>query len=413
MSSAGGARGPAVGVGGSTAQSERLERLERSARFWMRAYPRRWRVARGEELLGVLLDLAAPGARRVGARTAIDLVRGGWATRWREHPPLLPWLGYRALNRRLPEPYRAWAKDDIDGAYYAPRELLGATWAYVALMEIFTRVPGRAVPTLGRVEQFMAVWIGMAVLTWLFRSGHRRRRALLIHLAPRPGDLLYEGRLVVQDGPRARIGARSGLPWLAGASALLLMSAVLAAALAPLGVWGHPTPAGPDTSAGLTTGVGPVAVRASAYAVVLLGGLLSVLAVRRVRRWVRRPVDQPSRLLRPMGVLDAVRAVLLTSGGLGVAWLEIVGGLPLLLSPLIAAVALVVLTTAVAARAELRSDPALEIALVDVLRIVQRNRPPEVDGPVPELGPLTGPVPGGLVAPPQVLGGPRYPVLPV
>ncbi len=40
--------------------------FERSARFWLRAYPRRWRRDHTEEVLGVLADLAEPGARASG-----------------------------------------------------------------------------------------------------------------------------------------------------------------------------------------------------------------------------------------------------------------------------------------------------------------------------------------------------------
>lgn len=53
------------------------QRLVRSARFWLRAYPRRWRTARGEEVLGLLADLAGPGDGRLDARTAVNLVRVG------------------------------------------------------------------------------------------------------------------------------------------------------------------------------------------------------------------------------------------------------------------------------------------------------------------------------------------------
>ena len=87
-------------------------RLVRSARFWLRAYPRRWRAARGEEVLGLLADLAGPGDGRLDARTAVNLVRSGWATRWREHPPLGPWLLYRMFDRKIPREYRGWAHDD-------------------------------------------------------------------------------------------------------------------------------------------------------------------------------------------------------------------------------------------------------------------------------------------------------------
>ncbi|MHB1489664.1 MAG: hypothetical protein ACYCTH_04110, partial [Cellulomonas sp.] len=99
-----------------------MRSLEEKVQLWMRAYPRRWRAARGAELLGVVVDLAGPGARRLGVRAVVDLVRGGWATRWRERPPLHVWLGYRFLGLRIPSAYRAWALDDIDGRGYLLRD---------------------------------------------------------------------------------------------------------------------------------------------------------------------------------------------------------------------------------------------------------------------------------------------------
>jgi hypothetical protein len=83
------------------------ERIERRVQLWMRAYPRRWRQERAEELSGLVVDLAGPDARRLGVNAGLDLVRGGWATRWREHPPLHTWLLYRLFDRRIPAAYRS------------------------------------------------------------------------------------------------------------------------------------------------------------------------------------------------------------------------------------------------------------------------------------------------------------------
>lgn len=94
--------------------------FEASARFWSRAYPRRWRAARGEELVGLLADLGGPGARRLGARSALDVVRHGWATRLRDRPPLLAWAAYRFLDRPLPA-YDAWVRDDVTGRFFGVR----------------------------------------------------------------------------------------------------------------------------------------------------------------------------------------------------------------------------------------------------------------------------------------------------
>ncbi len=107
------------------------DRYERSARFWLRAYPRRWRELHGDEALAVLLDLAPEpddgGAPRgIGAREAWGLVRAGWALRWREHPPLGRWLLYRSLDLRLPARYWWWVADDIHGALYPWRRAVAA-----------------------------------------------------------------------------------------------------------------------------------------------------------------------------------------------------------------------------------------------------------------------------------------------
>ena len=111
-------------------------RLVRSARFWLRAYPRRWRAARGEEVLGLLADLAGPGDGRVDARTAVNLVRSGWATRWREHPPLGPWLLYRILDRRMPG-HLGWVRDDIAGRWLPLRANLGVAAVFLVVTMIY------------------------------------------------------------------------------------------------------------------------------------------------------------------------------------------------------------------------------------------------------------------------------------
>jgi len=110
--------------------------FERSVAFWLRAYPRRWRGLRAREIAAVLVDVAAPGARRPAARTVLGLVLAGWATRWREHPPPLLWWRYRVLRRRMPRPYRAWMRDDVEGFWFPlrmnlalPMYVLPVLWA--------------------------------------------------------------------------------------------------------------------------------------------------------------------------------------------------------------------------------------------------------------------------------------------
>ena len=95
--------------------------LERSAAFWLRAYPRRWRERRSAEITAVVADLAPHDASRVDVRTALGLVRAGWQTRRRDHPPLGTYLAHRFADRPLPPAYDGWVRDDRAGRFSAVR----------------------------------------------------------------------------------------------------------------------------------------------------------------------------------------------------------------------------------------------------------------------------------------------------
>ncbi|AEE47336.1 hypothetical protein [Cellulomonas fimi] len=95
--------------------------LERSVDRWLRAYPPRWREQRGAELRDVVLDLAAPGARRVDLRTAAGLVAGGWRARRSTRPSARVVLAYRLRGRRLDARHDAWLRDDLAGRWYPVR----------------------------------------------------------------------------------------------------------------------------------------------------------------------------------------------------------------------------------------------------------------------------------------------------
>ena len=202
----------------------------RSAAFWLRAYPRRWRAARGDEVLGVLADLAAPGARRSGPRSALDLVRGGWATRLREHPPFGAWLLYRTFDRRIPG-YHAWLRDDIDGALGPARRYLFTAWPVIAVFLFYTPRSIWVVPIV------MAVALP---LVWR----RQRRRAREQHLVARPGEQLLPGGYCRAPAPRRRMRAAPALPWLVGCVAVLGSAGVTSMLMAPDGTWARPTPAG-------------------------------------------------------------------------------------------------------------------------------------------------------------------------
>lgn len=152
-------------------------KLERSARFWMRAYPRRWRAIFGDDLVAVLHDVTEPGAQQVSLREAAQVVRAGWALRWREHPPFWRWLAYRSFGLRLPDEYRFWVMDDLLGKFYSVRYGMlpvPAMYAAAYLASFLAplgleglRPPASAIPFL---VIMLAVVLGMLVVGRRFRA---------------------------------------------------------------------------------------------------------------------------------------------------------------------------------------------------------------------------------------------------
>lgn len=367
----------------------------RSVRFWSRAYPRRWRAARGDELLGLLADLADPAARRLDARSAADLVRAGWATRLREHPPLGPWLLYRIADRRLPGRL-PWVADDIAGRGYLARFGL----AFVAMFLAATAALNLGAPLaevfdLGDVAIVVGGWLAAVVL----QGPYLRRRARETHLVPRPGERVRPGAMVRVAAPRRRLTARAGLPWLAGGLIAVLGAGVVAAALAGgvLGVERLP----PDEGVGLAfehTAAVPRSALLGALAVATAVGLaLSVPARRRLR--AVGPVDQPHRVLvgtRPRTVLRASLAVAVACAP---ALAEVLGAVPLALSLPIGLTAAVLAPTAAVAWAVVRRSPSADdLAAVDAWRVALTGGRPRVEAPAWALAPAT-PELVGAVAP--------------
>ena len=145
--------------------------LERSAGFWLRAYPRRWRQQHAAEVTAVLLDLAPPDATRLGLRTAVGLVRSGWAMRWRQRPPVGAVLRYRMLDQRPAATYDGWRRDDLEGALYPWRAALQLTLAITPLLVAVSTAVGWSLDTIavGAVVSFVASavrnarWRGAAI----------------------------------------------------------------------------------------------------------------------------------------------------------------------------------------------------------------------------------------------------------
>jgi len=97
------------------------ERFVRSARFWLRAYPRRWRAVRAPEMTEVLADLTGSGARRLDVRGAPMWCAAAWATGGASTDASAH-VRVSDVGRRLPARYDAWVWDDLTGALYGVRQ---------------------------------------------------------------------------------------------------------------------------------------------------------------------------------------------------------------------------------------------------------------------------------------------------
>ena len=185
-------------------------RFARSAGLWLRAYPRRWRAARAAEMTEVLADLAEPGATRLDAHSAADVVRNGWVTRWREHPPAWTFLAYRLSDRRLPAEYDPWLWDDVTGALYWFRR----SWSGLFIVAGAIGLANGPSPAIAA----LAVWTIFGFVT----RGYVRREALSRYFPPAPPMLKVFGPEGFRHVPRGRVAARPVL----GATALVGLTTV-------------------------------------------------------------------------------------------------------------------------------------------------------------------------------------------
>jgi hypothetical protein len=392
--------------------------IVRSVQFWMRAYPRRWREVRGQELLDLVVDLVGPDARRLGWPAAVDLLRGGWATRWREHPPVHTWLLYRTVDRRIPVTYRPWAIDDISGFWYPPRRYLASIW-WLPLFLLVAAPPGSA-GGMSVMVVFSFFALAAVASMFLWPESHRNR-ARLKHIAPRPGERPVEGTLGAWDAPHTRTTARSALRWAVFSLGITAAASLVAALLAPkvLLVTNvllyKPVPgsgvfweSGPGFSFELHDA--PVGARwIVAILLVAFGAGVFAAAVtrRRLTRLLSERLDQPCRVLRPVSATGRANVLFWSVAVAALVWLEVSGRMELGLSVVLGVVSLLLLPGALVALAVsgevTRNADAPDLAGIDVWRIASRGRLPTVDEPVRGLRLLPGPVPDGLVVQPREL----------
>ena len=332
-------------------------RFERSARRWLRAYPRRWRIARSDEVLGTLVDLAAPGATRLDLRSGVGLLVGGLTTRVRTGPPLHQRIGY-LFGARVAPRCRAWVADDL--ARPVPAARLAVRLGFVPL-----NLPW-AVPLLWRPGGWVsfAALVGLVPTALVLPARKLVRDYGLRHLVPGPGDPDEPEGWVEGRVPRERLTARSWIPVLTTATAWVTAVAVVVGFVSPPPVQMHLGVAVPSA--------------------LLVGLLGAVLAARRWRARLRTSPAQPDRLLVVAGrrhvaaavALAGYATVLLVSGESPAAYVAIalaVAG-PLLMPALFAAWL----------RARAAPD---DLAAIDLARVAATGRPPAKDRRVPAAVP--------------------------
>lgn len=367
-----------------------MRSLDRSAAWWLRAYPPSWRAERADEVTAVLLDLAPDGARRLDARTALGLLRGGLATRWRQTPPPWVYLPYRMFDVRVPARYRDWVRRDISSPGNLRRNLLGRAWVFVMPLYVVLTTD------LRRDALVTGTSIGAAGVATLLcvRPGGAVRRRLQHHVRPDSGGPSELGAFAWVWTSRDRIAAGPGsvvLVLLLGVGAVAWS---VAAALAPSRLLIEGVPCDfPESGPCIAGDVAVVGRDVSTLAVVLLlaalvvGIALGAVVARRLDRLLPGLPEQPARSL--LGFLPQARVGIALWTGLVVAaaLAEATGAWFLSVSVVAAPVCLLLLPSAVVLRRRARAVP--DAAFVDLRHIAWTGRPVEVDRYDTDLVPVS------------------------
>ncbi|WP_431836478.1 hypothetical protein [Cellulomonas sp. Y8] len=360
----------------------------RSVGRWLRAYPRRWRAARADEITAVLADLAPPGARRLDLRSGLGLLVAGWRTRWREHPPLLAYLGYVGLELRLDPRYRDWARDDIEGTWFVVRRWVVPFASLTAIAWL---------PVLGGDDpplDLLRGWAPTMLLGIAIWGGHWRTRMVARQLVVQPGETVTPSGRIPGIVARPRIEVRS---WIAAARVVAVT--VLALCVVTLALAPYRTSAVREgaelqiTSTPMTAGA-----RGLGLGLAVLGVLVGLAVRRRVGARVRawRPVAQPHRWVVPLG--PAGRSRLVAAVGAGALLTLWAPGLAALLAGPVAALAAAALPVLATAGRTLDEGRTGVVAGIDLVRALRRQ-PDRADAPVDGYLPAADWLPVGSVVP--------------
>lgn len=353
------------------------DRLERSAAFWLRAYPPAWREQRADEVTAVLVDLAPDGARRLDTRTVLGLLRGGVATRWRQTPPLRVYLPYRILDVRVPPQYREWVRQDITGPGSLRRNLLGRAW--LLLMPVYVGLTSE--PTRADLVGWGLLAVATAATALSFRPRGATHARLKHHARPGRGEPRAVGAFVWVRSPRERVAARPA------AHALVLLLAVgavawsAAAVLAPTRLGSVPCEAPPGAFACsdfvVVTRDSAALITAPIVAAALIGIVIAVAVHRRLARCLADRPEQPARHLVGLAPQAGIGLVLWVALIVAEASAEATGVWILSLSALAAPACLLLLPAAAVLWLRARTTPGC--AFVDLRHVAWTGRPVEVD----------------------------------
>ena len=204
---------------------------ERQARRYLALFPVWMRATRGEEAIGLVLDLLPAGTRRLPARSRLDLLRAGLQARRRGTPPAWVWIDVLSAaptnaRGRAPERWHPWLRAFLREPGWSRRQSVACIVPTVLVV--------LGLHLAGLISNLSAVWFG-AIFVGVRRGAGalRWRRAVLVRngFAEVPAGSGAEPPLTfaLRDGP----AAPALLRWSAGCAATGAAAAVVAGALDP------------------------------------------------------------------------------------------------------------------------------------------------------------------------------------
>ena len=226
--------------------------VEERARRHLWLFPAWVRADRGEEAVGLVLDLLAPDAHRLPLRSRVDLVRAGLHARRVGTPPLWVWLDVltaspRNARGRVPERWRAWLHQWTSAKGWSVRQA-AASVALVMAIPLALVACGWRVGGIAVLPFYVAGRCAFRAPAWRQRIWERNGFASAPAGAPAP-RLFYAvrnrpavpalGRWAVVASALAAAGTTFGAVWERPRPSLgsLLPSMVLALVVGWVLIW--------------------------------------------------------------------------------------------------------------------------------------------------------------------------------